>query len=51
MRQVASPRVRLDAIAIGGSAGSIEALGAVLFGVGGNVENFPRFLIDLKAPC
>ena len=30
MRQVASPRVRLDAIAIGGSAGSIEALGAVL---------------------
>ncbi|MGE8376427.1 MAG: chemotaxis protein CheB, partial [Diaphorobacter nitroreducens] len=30
MRQAASPRVRLDAIAIGGSAGSIEALGAVL---------------------
>lgn len=30
MRQAALPRARLDAIAIGGSAGSIEALGVVL---------------------
>ncbi|WGX72253.1 hypothetical protein P7I96_33795 (plasmid) [Pseudomonas aeruginosa] len=28
-----------------------EALGAVAFRVGRCVEDFPRFLIDLEAPC